>query len=102
MARVLFGAQPPPGEAPDRISDATAAASLLAARYIDPAGELIPDNPTTAAGVVTLAVRVYQDPASPAGSLASDAYSGVYVPEDLLTHVRHYFDPWRVRGMGLA
>jgi hypothetical protein len=107
--RVLFGATGPAGAATERVSEAAEAASWLAARYIArvDAGTLevpllIEDDPAVLAGCVTLAVRVFSDPASPAGSLASEAYTGVYVPADLLEHVRHYFDAFRAGGLGIA
>jgi hypothetical protein len=106
--RVLFGATGPAGAATERVSEAAEAASWLAARYIArevgtlEAPLLIEDDPTVLAGCVTLAVRVFSDPASPAGSLASEAYTGVYVPADLLEHVRHYFDAHRAGGLGIA
>jgi hypothetical protein len=91
----------------ERVSRAAAAAGVVVARYVDPEGyalELDPEvvldytDPELFAGLVAIAVRIYQDPASPAGILGSDAYTGAYVPSDLLEHVRHYFDHRRVRG----
>jgi hypothetical protein len=96
VGTVLFGASGP--ATPERVAEAAEAASWVAARYIDPDTGTIPTDPDVYAGVVVLAVRVYQGPASPAGSLASEAYTGVYVPADLLEHVRHYFDPHRTAG----
>jgi hypothetical protein len=102
--RVLFGATGPAAAASERVREASEAASWIAARYMagDAGAETMPDDVDVLSGCVTLAVRVYQSPSSPAGSLASEAFTGVYVPADLLEHVRHFFDPWRVGGPGLA
>jgi hypothetical protein len=103
-ARVMFGAAGPGAASTERVGEASEAASWLAARYIarDVDVLTIPDDPQVLAGVVLLTVRVFHDPNSPAGSLASEAYTGVYVPSDLLEHVRHYFDAFRVGGLGIA
>lgn len=82
-----------------RVSDAAAAAVMVARRYLygDTATEF-PDpatGPDLYAGLVALAVRIYHDPASPGGVVGGDAYTGAAIPEDLLAHVHHYLDPYR-------
>lgn len=106
LAGVLgLPATPPPG----RVSEAADAAVVLARRYIYDAqlpGSETPlptsdEAPDLFLGLVTLAGRVYHDPASPGGVVASDAFIGAAIPEDLLGHVRHYLAPFKV-GFGVA
>lgn len=91
-----------------RVEGAAAASVALARRYVYPDADpppVLPDpvaGPDFFAGVVALAVRVYHDPASPGGVVAGDAYTGAAIPEDLLTHVHHYFDPYRRGAWGFA
>lgn len=100
VAAVLgFPVSPSP---PTRVTDASAATVRLARRYLyadGPDADTPFPDPTTGpelfAGLVALAVRVYHDPASPAGVVGGDAYTGVAIPEDLLAHVHHYLDPYR-------
>jgi len=81
----------------DGVAGAVDAAVALACNYCGLV-DLPGGDPTVTAGVVTLAVRVYLDPRSPAGVLGSDSYAGAYIPEDLLTHVHGYFDHLRTSG----
>jgi hypothetical protein len=104
VALVLgFPASPAP---PVRVTDAAAAAVAVARRYVfgsDQLAEFPPpaQGPDIFAGLTALAVRVYHDPASPGGVVGADAYTGAAIPEDLIAHVHHYFDPYRT-GWGLA
>lgn len=84
---------------PERVSAAADAAVAVARQYLygpeaDPV-TLIPDTPGVLAGLNSLTVRVYHDPSSPGGVVGGDAYTGAAIPEDLLAHVHHYFDPYR-------
>lgn len=97
----------PAGPPSIRVDDAATAAVLAARRYIHgdrtDAGDL-PDpatGPDLFAGLVSLAVRIYHDPASPGGVVGGDAYTGAAIPEDLLAHVHHYFNPYRT-AWGIA
>ncbi len=92
-----------------RVTEAAGAAVALVRWFIygDTVveGELVPpDLPSgedALVGLTALGVRVYHDPASPGGVVGGDAYTGAAIPEDLLTHVRHYFAGHR-RSFGLA
>lgn len=89
-----------------RVDDAATAAVAVLRLYLFPPPAVDPplDLPAGAdvvAGLTVLGVRIYQDPASPAGVLGSDAYIGPMIPEDLLTHVVHYFAPYK-RAWGIA
>jgi len=82
-----------------RVTDASAAAVAVARQYLygpeaDPIS-LVPDGPDVVAGLASLAVRIYYDPASPGGVVGGDAYTGAALPEDLMAHVHHYLDPYR-------
>lgn len=82
-----------------RVTDASAAAVAVARQYLygpelDPV-TLVPAGPDVIAGLASLAVRIYHDPASPGGVVGGDAYTGAALPEDLLAHVHHYLDPYR-------
>lgn len=87
----------------DQVTDSAraAVAQLRALVYPEPAVDPplplpgFTDAPDVGQGLVALTTRIYQDPRSPAGVLGSDAYVGPMVPEDLLTHVHHYFDRYR-------
>lgn len=99
---------PPIPIPPPRVTEASRAAVAVARRYTYPAADpppVLPD-PTTGpdyfAGLVALGVRIYHDPSSPGGIVGGDAYTGAALPEDLLAHVRHYFDPWRTAAWGIA
>lgn len=99
----------PAGTESTRVDTAAAAAVSGARTYTyglaeDPPTEL-PDpgaGPAFFTGLVALAVRMYHDPASPGGVVGADAYTGAAIPEDLLAHVHHYFDPYRTGIWGLA
>jgi len=93
----------PTGTPPVRVIDAAAAAVAMARRYLFAGDDLtlIPDGPDVVAGLTALAVRIYHDPASPAGIMGADAYTGPMIPEDMLAHVHHYLDPYRT-GWGIA
>jgi len=91
----------------ERVTAAVDAAISLATLYAygtTPTASVLPlDDPVCSAGLVALSVRIHLDPRSPAGSLESDVYSGVTIPEDLLTHVHGYLDHLRtVDGFGVA
>jgi hypothetical protein len=91
----------------ERVTAAVDAAIGLASIYVygttDHVGSLPLHDPVTSAGLVALAVRIHLDPRSPAGSLESDVYAGVNLPEDLLTHVHGYFDHLRTtEGFGVS
>lgn len=98
----------PAGAANARLDDASAGAVAVARGYLYGVDETtatpMPD-PVAAPGVFlglqALAVRMYHDPASPAGVVGGDAYTGVAIPEDVLAHVHHYFDPYRT-AWGMA
>jgi hypothetical protein len=83
----------------ERVTAAVDAAIRLATLYVhgtSPTSETLPlEDALVSAGLVALAVRLHLDPRSPAGTLESDVYSGVTIPEDLLTHVHGYFDHLR-------
>lgn len=98
IAEVLYGAAPDP--LPPRCVDAAAATVALVRGYLydDPLPGFDPDplplatdRPDFVYGLVALGVRVYHDPASPGGVLGADAYTSGGIPEDLFTHVQHYF-----------
>lgn len=92
-----------------RVTEAAGAAVALVRWFIY--GDVIiagappvPDLPSgedALVGLTALGVRVYHDPASPGGVVGGDAYTGAAIPEDLLTHVRHYFAQYR-RSFGFA
>jgi hypothetical protein len=99
----------PAGTTGQRMDDAAAAAVAQARTYIYgrfPEEPMPMPDPTVAPdvylGLQALAVRLYHDPASPAGVVGGDAYTGVAIPEDLLAHVHHYFDAWRTNVWGIA
>jgi hypothetical protein len=106
MAAVLGLRDPDP---PARVTEAAGAAVALVRWFIY--GDVliasappVPDLPSgedALVGLTALGVRVYHDPASPGGVVGGDAYTGAAIPEDLLTHVRHYFAGHR-RSFGLA
>jgi hypothetical protein len=89
---------PTTGTPPTRCTDASAAAVAVARQYLygpEDIPTLLPDGPAAIAGLVSLAVRIFHDPASPGGVVGGDAYTGAALPEDLLAHVHHYLDPYR-------
>lgn len=91
----------------ERVTAAVDAATTLATIYAygtGPTASVLPlEDPLVSAGLVALTVRIHLDPRSPAGSLESDVYSGVTIPEDLLTHVHGYFDHLRTgAAFGIA
>jgi hypothetical protein len=98
------GAAPPP-----RVTDASTASVSVARRYLYGDQDAVPPtelpDPTTGpdlfSGLVALAVRIYQDPSSPAGVMSSEAYIGTPIAEDLLAHVHHYLNPYRT-AWGIA
>lgn len=98
-ARVALELGLPPDD--ERVAAAVDAAIGLATVYVygtTPTLEPLAlplDDPRVSAGLVGLAVRVQLDPRSPAGIVESDTYTGVVIPEDLLTHVHAYFDHLR-------
>lgn len=99
----------PAGTTGQRMDDAAAAAVAAARTYMFGRAEETPTpmpDPTAAPdvylGLQALAVRMYHDPASPAGVVGGDAYTGVAIPEDLLAHVHHYLDPHRTGVWGIA
>ena len=98
----------PAGAVPPRVTDASTATVAVTRRYLYGEGTSPPTEmpdpatgPDLFSGLVALAVRVYQDPSSPAGVMSSEAYIGTPIAEDLLAHVHHYFDPYRT-AWGIA